>query len=70
MNLTIIHTENQCLRHLTPLSHLQKQILERLEIGAKLYQNLEMLLKFSTFLPPVTFRGSRCNMFIPKKLIR
>ncbi|MGK5095164.1 IS1634 family transposase [Deltaproteobacteria bacterium TL4] len=42
VSLTIIHSGNQLVRHLTPLSELQKEILERLGFERGLYQNLEI----------------------------
>ncbi|MGB5686228.1 MAG: IS1634 family transposase, partial [Candidatus Electrothrix sp.] len=41
VSLTIIHSGGQLIRHLTPLSDLQKELLKRLGISLKLYQNLE-----------------------------
>jgi transposase len=42
ITLTIIHMKDQIIRHLTPLSELQKEILNRLELDNGLYQNLEI----------------------------
>ena len=42
ITLTIIHVKDQIIRHLTPLSDLQKEILKRLELDDVLYQNLEI----------------------------
>lgn len=42
ITLTIIHMKDQIIRHLTPLSDLQKEILMRLELDDMLYQNLEI----------------------------
>ena len=42
VNLTLIHSEKNLLRHLTPLSGWQKQILKRLGLDGGLYQNLEI----------------------------
>jgi transposase len=42
ITLTIIHVKDQIIRHLTPLSELQKEILKRLEFDDALYQNLEI----------------------------
>lgn len=42
ITLTIIHMKDQVIRHLSPLSELQKEILRRLEFGAVLYQHLEI----------------------------
>lgn len=42
VTLTIIHVKNQIIRHFTPLSDLQKEILKRLELDDVLYQNLEI----------------------------
>lgn len=42
ITLTILHVEAQVIRHLTPLSELQKEILKRLELDDALYQNLEI----------------------------
>lgn len=42
VNLTLIHSEKSLLRHLTPLSELQKQILKRLGLEGGLYSNLEI----------------------------
>lgn len=42
VSLTIIHSDGQQIRHLTPLSDLQKEILERLGIELGLYQDLEI----------------------------
>ncbi|MDU9049268.1 MAG: IS1634 family transposase [Candidatus Electrothrix sp. Rat3] len=41
ISLSIIHSGEQVIRHLTPLSDLQKDLLRRLGIGLELYQNLE-----------------------------
>ena len=42
IHLTLIHSGKSLLRHLTPLSDLQKQILKRLGLDGGLYQNLEI----------------------------
>ncbi len=42
ITLTILHVKDQAIRHLTPLSELQKEILKRLELDDALYQNLEI----------------------------
>jgi len=42
ITLTIIHVKDQIIRHLTPLSDLQKEILKRLELDDALYQDLEI----------------------------
>ena len=42
ITLTIIHVKDQSIRHLTPLSDLQKEILKRLELDDVLYQHLEI----------------------------
>jgi transposase len=42
ITLTILHVKDQVIRHLTPLSELQKDILKRLELNDALYQNLEI----------------------------
>jgi len=42
LTLTIIHMKDQIIRHLTPLSDLQKEILKRLELDDVLYHNLEI----------------------------
>ena len=42
ITLTIIHMEEQIIRHLTPLSDLQKEILKSLGLDDSLYQNLEI----------------------------
>ncbi|MBC8449905.1 MAG: hypothetical protein H8D78_19395, partial [Chloroflexi bacterium] len=42
IHLTIIHSGNSLLRHLTPLSEVQKQILKKLGLDSGLYQNLEI----------------------------
>ena len=42
VTLTIIHSGDQIIRHLTPLSEVQKKILERLGCVPRLYQNLEI----------------------------
>ncbi len=41
VSLSIVHSGGQIIRHLTPLSDLQKELLQRLGISLKLYQNLE-----------------------------
>ena len=41
VSLSIIHSGGQIIRHLTPLSNLQKELLQRLGISLELYQNLE-----------------------------
>jgi len=40
VSLTIIHSGGQIIRHLTPLSDLQKELLQRLGISLELYRNL------------------------------
>ena len=42
VNLTLIHSGISLLRHLTPRSKLQKQILKRRGLDGGLYQNLEI----------------------------
>jgi transposase len=42
ITLTIIRVKDQVIRHLTPLSELQKEILKRLELDDVLYQHLEI----------------------------
>jgi transposase len=42
ITLTIIHMKDQIIRHLTPLSELQKEILRRLDLDEVLYQHLEI----------------------------
>jgi transposase len=42
MTLTIISVKEQIMRHLTPLSDLQKEILKRLELDDRVYQQLEI----------------------------
>ena len=42
MTLTIIKTGGKTIRHLTPLSELQKEILKRLGLDLSLYLNLEI----------------------------
>ena len=42
VNLTLIHSGKSLLRHLTPRSELQKQLLKRLGLDGGLYQNLEI----------------------------
>ncbi len=42
ITLTIIHLKDHIIRHLTPLSELQKEILNRLGLDDVLYQNLEI----------------------------
>jgi transposase len=42
ITLTIIHVKDHIIRHLTPLSDLQKEILKRLGLDDVLYQNLEI----------------------------
>lgn len=42
VTLTIIHAGDQSIRHLTPLSEVQKEILERLGGDRRLYQKLEI----------------------------
>jgi transposase len=42
ITLTIIHMKDHIIRHLTPLSELQKEILNRLGLDDVLYQNLEI----------------------------
>ena len=42
ITLTIIRVKDQVIRHLTPLSELQKEILKRLELDDGLYQHLEI----------------------------
>jgi transposase len=42
ITLTILHVKDQVIRHLTPLSELQKESLDRLELDDALYQNLEI----------------------------
>jgi transposase len=42
ITLTIIRVKDQIIRHLTPLSDLQKEILKRLELNDALYQHLEI----------------------------
>jgi transposase len=41
ITLTIVRMNDQVIRHLSPLSELQKGILKRLELDHVLYQNLE-----------------------------
>ena len=41
ISLSIIHSGGQVIRHLTPLSDLQKDLLRRLGISLELYQNFE-----------------------------
>ena len=41
ITLSIIHSGGQVIRHLTPLSGLQKDLLQRLGISLELYKNLE-----------------------------
>ena len=42
ITLTIIHMKDQIIRHLTPLSELQQEILRRLDLDEVLYQHLEI----------------------------
>jgi len=42
ITLSIIRMKDQVIRHLSPLSELQKEILKRLELDDVLYQNLEI----------------------------
>jgi transposase len=42
ITLTIIHMKDQIIRHLTPRSELQKEILNRLGLDDVLYQHLEI----------------------------
>ena len=42
ITLTIICMKDQIIRHLTPLSELQKEILRRLDLDEVLYQHLEI----------------------------
>ena len=41
VSLTIIHSGGHIIRHLTPLSDLQKELLQRLGISLELYHNLD-----------------------------
>ena len=41
ITLTIINAGGKTIRHLTPLSELQKEILKRLDLDISLYLNLE-----------------------------
>ncbi|CAK8712959.1 Transposase IS4-like domain-containing protein [Candidatus Electrothrix laxa] len=41
ISLSIIHSGGQVIRHLTPLSDLQKDLLRRAGIGLELYQNID-----------------------------
>lgn len=41
ISLSIIHSGGQVIRHLTPLSDLQRDLLQRLGINPELYQNLK-----------------------------
>ncbi|CAK8720660.1 Transposase IS4-like domain-containing protein [Candidatus Electrothrix aarhusensis] len=41
ISLSIVHSGGQIIRHLTPLSDLQKDLLRKIGISPELYQNLE-----------------------------
>ena len=43
ITLTIIETEDSVIRHLTPLSQLQREILKHLGVSASIYENLEVM---------------------------
>jgi hypothetical protein len=42
ITLTLIKAGGETIRHVTPLSELQKEILKRLGLDLSLYQNLEI----------------------------
>ena len=43
ITLTIIETGDSVIRHLTPLSQLQREILKHLGVSASIYENLEVM---------------------------
>lgn len=49
ITFTVVHLPNQTIRHITPLSELQRRILALLDLSASIHENLAL---YASTIPP------------------